>query len=88
MEVLASDGESQVRAINVDCHVPSLIALKPSSKSMKWNGKFWDKAVCPVPRVERQLLPEADVECLFGRHGVTTEAGPMNEPAARDGRWG
>lgn len=47
MEVLASDGASQVRAINLDCHVPSLIALKPASKSMKWNGKFWDISAVP-----------------------------------------
>lgn len=52
------------------------------------NADSWDKPVVPMPQVERQLLSEADVQRLFARRGVTTEAGPTADRQASCGHQG
>ena len=39
-----------------------VVRLLPGSDSPK--DRVWDKAVVPMPQVERHLLPGADVQCL------------------------
>jgi hypothetical protein len=43
------------------------------------NEKKWDKPFVPMPQVEHQLFSKADVQRLFARLGVATEAGPVVE---------
>lgn len=43
------------------------------------NDLDWDKAVAPMPRVERPLLAEADVERLSERRRVGAELGPFGD---------
>jgi hypothetical protein len=50
---------------------------------MALDDGLWDKPAIPMPHVERQLLSEAGVQCLFARHGVTTEAGSVADGPLR-----
>lgn len=43
--------------------------------SVRLNTWVWDIPALPHRRVNRQVLPEADIQILFNRHRIAEESG-------------